>query len=160
MEVEYDFYYALFQCVPTTPPESSQQILKWFHLFNFSKAIQIQPIQQRTQFNKQAIAKIAISTVVLQFMGGKASMAQDAAPSYYLRMIMNINNSQALDMYDSGWTRSSGGGMRQQLVYRSQANILRNARQFGGKSRTPIFAQFSSKSMCWILHISSLVYYH
>ena len=150
-----------FQCVPTTPPESSQQILKRFHLFNISKAIQIQPIQQRTQFNKQAIAKIAISTVVLQFMGGKASiMAQDAAPSYYLRMIMNINNSQALDMYDSGWTRSSGGGMRQQLVYRSQANILRNARQFGSKSRTPIFAQFFSKSMCWILHINSLVYYH
>ena len=55
---------------------------------------------------------------------------------------MNINNLPALDMYDSGWTRSSGGGMRQQLVYRSQANILRNARQFGSKSRTPIFAQF------------------
>ena len=49
---------------------------------------------------------------------------------------MNINNLPALDMYDSG------GGMRQQLVYRSQANILRNARQFGSKSRTPIFAQF------------------
>ena len=47
--------------------------------------------------------------------------------------------------------------MRQQLVYRSQANILRNARQFGSKSRTPIFAQFSSKSMCWILHISSIL---
>ena len=86
MEVEYDFYYVSFQCVPTTPPESSQQILKWFHLFNFSKAIQIQPIQQRTQFNNQAIAKIAISTVVLQFIGEKSNDTRCSTILFLLRV--------------------------------------------------------------------------
>ena len=63
---------------------ADSEMIPPFQLFQPSKAIQIQPIQQRTQFHKQAIAKIAISTVVLQFMGGKASMTRDAAPSYYV----------------------------------------------------------------------------
>ena len=61
---------------------ADSEMIPPFQLFQPSKAIQIQPIQQRTQFNKQAIAKIAISTVVLQFMGGKASMTRDARQSY------------------------------------------------------------------------------